>query len=159
MTVAGQDRRQLDWLLDDFVKATPGVLHSLVISGDGLRLAVSRDVDTGLADSLSAAVSGLVSLARGAASLLDSEPVAQTIVEMSGCYLFATSVSQGSILVVHTERQCDMGLVGYEMTMLANRVGHVLTPANRTPAARPPSEPMTARPTTAGRIPPRESPR
>ena len=42
-------------------------------------------------------------------------------------------MSRGSILVVHAERHCDMGMVGYEMTMLANRVGHVLTPAVRTP--------------------------
>ncbi len=142
MTVAGQGRRQMDWLLDDFVSATPGVLNTLVISGDGLRLAASRAVGDALADGLSAAASGLFSLARGAANLLDAEPVGQTIVEMAGGYLFATSVSQGSILVVHTERQSDIGMVGYEMTMLANRVGHVLTPAPRaptkpTPAPRP----------------------
>jgi uncharacterized protein len=137
MTVAGQGRRQMDWLLDDFVKATPGVLHSLVISGDGLRLAASHEVGTALADGLSAAASGLVSLARGAASLLGAEPVSQTIVEMAGGYLFATSVSQGSVLVVHTERNCDIGMVGYEMTMLANRMGHVLTPATRAPAPAP----------------------
>jgi hypothetical protein len=137
MTGAGQGRRQMDWLLDDFVKATPGVVHSLVISGDGLRLAASQEVGTALADGLSAAASGLVSLARGAASLLGSEPVSQTIVEMAGGYLFATSVSQGSVLVVHTERNCDIGMVGYEMTMLANRMGHVLTPATRTPAPTP----------------------
>jgi uncharacterized protein len=138
MTVAGQGPRQMDWLLDDFVRATPGVLHSLVISGDGLRLAASREVSTALADGLSAAASGLVSLARGAADLLAAGPVSQTIVEMAGGYLFATSVSQGSILVVHTERHCDMGMVGYEMTMLANRVGHVLIPAVRTPVRESP---------------------
>ena len=149
----------MDWLLDDFVKATPGVRHALVISGDGLRLAASRGVGTALADGLSAAASGLVSLARGAASLLDAEPVTQTIVEMAAGYLFATSVSQGSILVVHTERQCDMGLVGYEMTMLANRVGHVLTPAARTPATSVPATPVPA-PETPGRTAPapRDSP-
>ena len=138
MTVAGQGPRQMDWLLDDFVRATPGVLHSLVISGDGLRLAASHEVSTALADGLSAAASGLVSLAGGAADLLAAGPVSQTIVEMAGGYLFATSVSQGSILVVHTERHCDMGMVGYEMTMLANRVGHVLTPAVRTPVRESP---------------------
>jgi hypothetical protein len=140
MTAGGPERRQLDWLLDDFVKATPGVAHTLVITGDGLRLAASREVDTALADGLSAAVSGLVSLARAAAGLVECDPVTQTIVEMAGGYLFATSVSEGSMLVVHTERQCDMGLVGYEMTMLAGRVGHVLAPANRTAGTRAPAD-------------------
>ena len=34
-------------------------------------------------------------------------------------------------LATHADRACDMGLVGYEMTMLATRVGHALTPAVR----------------------------
>jgi predicted regulator of Ras-like GTPase activity (Roadblock/LC7/MglB family) len=69
-----------------------------------------------------------VSLARGTATLLEAEPVSQTIVEMAGGYLFATSISLGSTLAVVTDRSADMGLVGYEMTMLASRVGHALTP-------------------------------
>lgn len=118
----------LDWLLSDFASGTPGVRHVIVVSADGLRLAVSRGVEPQLADQLCAAVSGLVSLARGTATLLDAEPVTQTIVEMAGGYLFATSISLGSTLAVVTDRTADMGLVGYEMTMLASRVGHALTP-------------------------------
>jgi predicted regulator of Ras-like GTPase activity (Roadblock/LC7/MglB family) len=129
-------RGQLDWLLDDFVRSTPGVRHVLVVSGDGLRLAASEQISTALADGLSAAASGLVSLARGAANLLEAEPVTQTIVEMAGGYLFATAVSAGSTLVVHTERKCDLGMIGYEMTMLATSVGHALTPAARGPVTR-----------------------
>ncbi len=126
-----QDDGRLDWLLTDFARSTPGVVHALVVSSDGLRLAATSEVDPALADQLSAAVSGLVSLARGAATLLGAHPVNQTILEMGGGYLFATSISQGSILAVHTERSADMGLVGYEMTMLASRVGHALTPGAR----------------------------
>ena len=118
----------LDWLLSDFASGTPGVRHVLVVSADGLRLAVSNGVDPHLADQLCAAVSGLVSLARGTSALLECEPVTQTIVEMAGGYLFATSISLGSTLAVVTDRSADMGLVGYEMTMLASRVGHALTP-------------------------------
>lgn len=118
----------LDWLLSEFANGTPGVCHVLVVSADGLRLAVSDGVDPHLADQLCAAVSGLVSLARGTATLIDAEPVTQTIVEMNGGYLFATSISLGSTLAVVTDRSADMGLVGYEMTLLASRVGHALTP-------------------------------
>jgi predicted regulator of Ras-like GTPase activity (Roadblock/LC7/MglB family) len=126
----------LDWLLSDFAGGTPGVRHVLVVSADGLRLAVSDGVDPHLADQLCAATSGLVSLARGTATLLESEPVSQTIVEMAGGYLFATSISLGSTLAVVTDRSADMGLVGYEMTMLAARVGHALTPGVRGERAR-----------------------
>jgi hypothetical protein len=33
---------------------------------------------------------------------------------------------------VQAIRQCDLGLVGYEMTMLAERVGRALDPGVRT---------------------------
>ena len=131
---------QLDWLLDEFVGATPGVVHGVVVSGDGLRLATSKRVSTALGDQLAAAASALVSLACGTAHLLSAEPVKQTILEMVGGYLFVSSVSHGPVLAsvshgpvlaVFAKRQCDIGLVGYEITMLASRVGHALTPAPR----------------------------
>lgn len=136
MNVVGPVSGQLDWLLTDFMRGAPGVLHALVVSGDGLLLAASDRVDVVLGDQLSAATSGLVSLARGAAQLLNLAPVNQTIIEMTDGYLFMTSISQGSTLAVVTERQCDMGLMGYEMTMLASRVGHALTPVPRSAADR-----------------------
>lgn len=125
---------QLDWLLAEFVRDVPGVVHSVVVSSDGLRLATSPDVGIALGDQLAAAASGLVSLARGTAHLLGAGTVSQTILEMAGGYLFVSSVSQGATLAVFARRQCDMGMVGYEMTMLASRVGHALTPAPRSSA-------------------------
>jgi uncharacterized protein len=131
VTAAGPASRQLDWLVTEFVRGTPGVVHALVVAGDGLPLAASREVDQTLADQLAAAVSGLASLARGTAQLLRAEPVAQTIVELNGSYLFVTAVSEGSLLAVFAGQHCDMGMVGYEMTLLASRVGHAITPARR----------------------------
>ena len=78
----------MDWLLVDFARDTPGVLRAIVVSADGLRLATSPGTDAALGDRLSAAASGLVSLARGTAHLLDTGPVTQTILEMAGGYLF-----------------------------------------------------------------------
>jgi uncharacterized protein len=125
------DRRQLDWLLVDFAQSTPGVIHALVVSGDGLPLAASQLVDARLADHMAAVTSGLVSLAQGVARSLAAEPMRQTVIEMGGGYLFVTPVSRASSLAVVADLQCDMGMVGYEMTLLAARVGHVLTPALR----------------------------
>ncbi len=135
--IAGAVRGQLDWLLANFVQETRGAVHALVVSGDGMPMAASGGVDNMLADRLSATTSGLVSLARGTAILLHAEPVTQTIVEMGGGYLFATAVSQGSTLAVHTQRDCDMGLIAHEMTLLATRVGHALIPVPRPNLGRP----------------------
>jgi predicted regulator of Ras-like GTPase activity (Roadblock/LC7/MglB family) len=122
---------QLDWLLVDFSRRTAGVRHSLVLSRDGLRLAASEQIDVCLADQLAAISSGLVSLAQGAARAFAAEPVQQTIVEMAGGYLFVSSISEGAVLAVFADRHCDMGMIAYEMTLLAARVGHLLTPAPR----------------------------
>jgi uncharacterized protein len=135
VTAAGTiDGRQLDWLLVDFVRGTAGARHALVVSGDGLRLATSRGVGEALGDQLAAVTSGLASLAQGVAQSFAAGPVRQTIVEMAGGYLFVTSMSEGSMLAVFAERTCDLGMIGYEMTLLAARVGHMLTPERRTVA-------------------------
>jgi predicted regulator of Ras-like GTPase activity (Roadblock/LC7/MglB family) len=123
---------RLDWLLVDFARETPGVVTALVVSVDGLPLAASSGVSDAFADQLAAAASGLVSLARATTHLLASGTLTQTILEMSGGYMFVTSVSRGATVAVHAHRQCDLGLVGYEMTMLAERVGKALDPGVRT---------------------------
>jgi predicted regulator of Ras-like GTPase activity (Roadblock/LC7/MglB family) len=123
--------RHLDWLLVDFVRETAGVRAAVVVSVDGLPLATSAGLSEALADQMSAATSGLVSLARATAQLLDSGGLTQTILEMTGGYLFVTSVSRGATVAVHAVRQCDLGVVAYEMTLLAERVGRALDPGLR----------------------------
>jgi uncharacterized protein len=46
------------------------------------------------------------------------------------------------MLAVFAERTCDMGMIGYEMTLLAARVGHMLSPGRR-PAPGPPGRAMS----------------
>jgi uncharacterized protein len=125
--------RQLDWLVSDFVRRVAGVTHALVVSVDGLKLAVSDRVDESSADQLAAVASGLVSLTRGAARCFDAEPVVQTIVETAGGYFFVTSVGEGSTLAVFATAECDIGMIGYEMAMLVTRVGQLLVPGTRGP--------------------------
>jgi predicted regulator of Ras-like GTPase activity (Roadblock/LC7/MglB family) len=122
---------RLDWLLADFSRETPGVLAAVVVSVDGLPLAASAGVSDSVADQLSAAASGLVSLARATAALLGSGGLNQTILEMTEGYLFVTSISRGATVAVHATRQADLGLVGYELTLLAERVGRALDPGLR----------------------------
>jgi uncharacterized protein len=128
--------RQLDWLVSDFVRRVAGVTHALVVSGDGLKLAISDRIDESAADQLAAVASGLVSLTRGAARCFDAEPVVQTIVETAGGYFFVASISEGSTLAVFAAAECDIGMIGYEMAMLVTRVGQLLVPGPRGPEAQ-----------------------
>jgi uncharacterized protein len=125
---AGPD---LDWLVTNFVERVPGVAHAVVVSADGLALAVSAGFPPERADQLSAVTSGLTSLTQGAARLFEAGLVVQTVVEMQAGVLVVMAISNGSSLAVLAGSACDLGLVAYEMTLLVERAGRVLTPAAR----------------------------
>ena len=128
MTTMSAEAANFNWLLDNFVKSVPGVRHTLVVSADGLLMAVSDDLDRTSADQLAAVVAGLSSLTRGAARQLRSGEVRQSIVEMDALFLFLMTISDGSVLAVAADAMCDVGLVGYEMALLVSRTETILSP-------------------------------
>ena len=128
MTTLSSEAANFSWLLGNFVKSVPGVQHTLVVSADGLLMAVSDDLDRTEGDQLAAIVSGLSSLTRGAARQLHAGAVRQSIVEMDELFLFTTSISDGSVLAVAADAGCDVGLVGYERTLLVSRAEASMTP-------------------------------
>lgn len=119
------------WLVTNFVERVPGVAHSVVVSADGLLLTSSTGLPRDRADQLAAVSSGLVSLTAGAARCFDAGTVVQTVVEMERGFLLLMSISDGSCLAVLASPNCDIGLIGYEMTLLVDRVGQLLTPELR----------------------------
>ncbi|GAA2318410.1 MULTISPECIES: roadblock/LC7 domain-containing protein [Nonomuraea] len=123
--------RGVDWLITDFVNTVPGVAHAVVVSSDGLPLAASAGFPPDRADQLAAIASGLVSLTQGAARVFEGGVVNQTIVEMQRGLMLIMSISDGSCLAVLAAPDCDMGLVAYQMTLMVDRAGQVLTPAVR----------------------------
>jgi predicted regulator of Ras-like GTPase activity (Roadblock/LC7/MglB family) len=127
----GRDNVELDWLINSFVDRIAGVYSALVVTTDGLVLAHSHRIARDTADQLAAVTSGLASLTAGAARCLDAGYVQQVIVELSGGYLFVTTVSDGSALALMCASDCDIGLIGYEMSLLVTRIGQALTPALR----------------------------
>jgi predicted regulator of Ras-like GTPase activity (Roadblock/LC7/MglB family) len=126
-----KEAQNLNWLVSNFAKSVPGAAHAIVLSADGLLMAVSERLDRARADQLAAVASGLASLTQGAAKIFGGGQVTQTIVEMEKGLLFVMSVSDGSCLAVLASPSCDIGLVGYEMALLVARTGEVLTPELR----------------------------
>lgn len=129
MTTTGPD--QFGWLVDDFVGRVPGVAHSVVVSADGLLLTASAHLPTDRADQLAAVTSGLISLTQGAARCFDAGQVVQTVVEMERGMVLLMTVGDGSCLAVLAAPDSDIGLIGYEMTLLVDRVGRQLSPELR----------------------------
>jgi len=131
MAHLSKDAQNLNWLVSNFARSVPGAAHAIVLSADGLLLAVSERLDRARADQLAAVASGLASLTQGAARIFSGGQVTQTIVEIERGFLFVMAVSDGSCLAVLAAPSCDVGLIGYEMALLVARTGEVLTPELR----------------------------
>jgi uncharacterized protein len=131
MTQLSKEARNLNWLVSNFARSVPGAAHAIVLSADGLLMAVSERLDRARADQLAAVASGLVSLTQGAARIFGGGTITQTVVEMENGFLLVMSVSDGSCLAVLAAPSCDIGLIGYEMALLVARTGGVLTPELR----------------------------
>lgn len=126
-----QAARDLSWLISAFAKRVPGVAHAIVVSSDGMLVAVSDGLPRDNADQLAAVTSGLFSITSGAAQLFDGDVVKLTVVEMGRGFFLVMSIRDGSILAVLAANDADIGVVGYEMTRLAKQAGELLTPALR----------------------------
>lgn len=125
----------MSWLLDTFIDQVPGIAHVVAVSADGLLIAASRGLPADRADQLAAVTAGLVSLGQGVSQCTDGGQVLQTVVEMGGGFLFLMSITDGSALAALAARNCDMGQVGYELTLLVERVGSALAPTRRETSA------------------------
>ena len=124
-------RRDLDWLVTDFTTRVPDVAHAVVVSADGVLLALSEDIPHAFAEQLGAITCGLASLMQGAARVFEAGTPTQALVEMEGGLMLVKVISDGSSLAVLASLECDTDLVSYEVTLLVEAVGEVLTPAAR----------------------------
>ena len=131
VSTPGRPAQDLNWLITNFVERVPDVAHAVVVSSDGLPLAFSAGFPQERADQLAAVTSGLTSLTQGASRVFEGGAVVQTVVEMQRGVLVIMAISNGSSLAVLAASTCDLGLVAYEMTLLVERAGRVLTPATR----------------------------
>jgi uncharacterized protein len=140
MPQLSSEARDLSWLVGNFAKRTPGIARAMVVSADGLPVAVSDRLDRPKADQLAAIACGLASLTQGGARCIDGGLVTQTVVEMDRGLLVVMAISDGSCLTVLAGSSCDVRVVAYEMTVLVTRAGKVLTPSLRAElqAALPP---------------------
>ena len=122
-------------LVSDLAERVPEIRHVLVVSADGVPLAVSGGTPAEHLAQLAAITSSLISLAAGAARILDNGPVTQAVVVMEHGTFVIMAVDAGASLAVLTAAAADLDLVAYEMTMLVERSADILTSPTRGPAA------------------------
>jgi predicted regulator of Ras-like GTPase activity (Roadblock/LC7/MglB family) len=121
----------LNWLVARFVERVAAVKQAVVVSADGLPLAVSDAVERETAERLAAVASGMIGLAYGSAGRFGGGAVSNVIVEMERGWLFVTGIRDGSLMCVVTTKDADIGTIGYEIAVFAERAGDVLTPELR----------------------------
>ena len=121
-------RQDLNWLVTEFTTKVEDVAHAIVVSADGVPLALSAGIPSQAVEQLAAITSGLTSLIVGAARVFEAGFPTQALVEMDRGLMFVKSISDGSSLAVLTAPECDTRQISYEMTLLVEAVGEVLTP-------------------------------
>ena len=126
---ASADRHQFNWLPGTFVQQTDGVRDAVAVSSDCLLIATSDGLNRAEADQLAAIVSSLAGLARSGSRRYDFDGLKLIMIEMRRGFLLVSQISGGSVLGVVAGSECDLGLVGYEISLLAERFGTLLTPA------------------------------
>lgn len=131
MSTPGQPVQDLNWLVTNFVERVPDVAHAAIVSSDGLVLAVNAGFPEDRADQLAVVASGLNSLTLGAARVFDGGIVVQTMVEMDAGVMVIMTISTAACLAVLASPEGNMAIIAYEMTLLVERAGRMITPPTR----------------------------
>lgn len=113
-------------LLDDLVTRVTGADLAMVLSPDGLPLAVSGELDDELADQIASVTAGLHALAVATGRQTEAGTVRQVIVQMRHAYLFVATTRGGAILTVRFGGDVEVGDVAYEVALFAGQAHHHL---------------------------------
>ncbi|GAA2342610.1 roadblock/LC7 domain-containing protein [Saccharopolyspora halophila] len=125
--------QDLDWLLENLVRQTPGSKHALVLSNDGLRLCHTAQLGLDQADQLSAIASGIQSLSFGASMEFGTGEggVRQSMTDFYGGVLCIVEAGHGAHLAVVAGEDADVGVLGHNMNQLVEQIGEFLSAPTR----------------------------
>jgi predicted regulator of Ras-like GTPase activity (Roadblock/LC7/MglB family) len=127
-----QEVSQFGWLVTNFTERVPNVAHAVVISADGLLLTASDRLADERAEQLATIAAGAISLIHGAARCMDTGDVRSTVIQMEYGNMLMMSIRDGSCLVALAAPDCEIGQIAFEMSVLVDQVGEMLTPELRT---------------------------
>jgi uncharacterized protein len=105
--LSGAYREDLNWLVTDFTTRVQDIAHAMVVSADGVPLALSAGIPEHAVEQFAAITSGLTSLIVGAATIMDAGTPTQALVEMDYGLMFVKAISDGSSLAVLAAPECE----------------------------------------------------
>jgi predicted regulator of Ras-like GTPase activity (Roadblock/LC7/MglB family) len=120
------------WMLDEVLRV-PHVQHALLVTSDGLLHSSRGDLLRDQADSLAAAVSGLVSLAKNCERTVrqDAGQWWQGLDEYPWGYLMRVAAAQNTVLAVVAGRDVDMESLSVRVQQVVQRLGQAMATAAR----------------------------
>ncbi|MEV5776837.1 roadblock/LC7 domain-containing protein [Streptomyces antimycoticus] len=124
----------MDWMLKDLAESVPQTRSVVVLSSDGLCMAL-HGADPDAADRLAAACAGLQSLAAAIAAEFPHSDgrMRMVVIEVTGGFLYLMTAGAGAYLAVLADEGVDAGLMGMRMRDLVARIGaHLTSPPRET---------------------------
>ena len=133
MTELSAEAKNLNWLVQSFAEKVPGVNEAVVVSSDGLPIAGSAGLDRDAADRFAAVASGLIGLAyRPPPAAFGGGAVNEVIIEMENAFPVRHRHQRRLVPGLRGQPPSPTsGLVAYEMAVLVEKAGAVLTPELR----------------------------
>jgi predicted regulator of Ras-like GTPase activity (Roadblock/LC7/MglB family) len=120
------------WMLDEVLRV-PHVQHAILVTSDGLLHSSRGELLRDQADSLAAAVAGLVSLAKNCERTVrtDAGQWWQGLDEFPWGYLLRVAAAQNTVLAVLAGRDVDMESLSVRVQQVVQRLGQAMSTAAR----------------------------
>lgn len=116
----------LNSLLAGMLARTPGAVHAVLATVDGVTVAVSAGLPPERASQLSTIGSGLLSIADGAGIMLQTGSPRHVIVEMYGGLMLAAPVAPRVVLSLLASHDADRERLGFELAQFACQITPML---------------------------------
>jgi predicted regulator of Ras-like GTPase activity (Roadblock/LC7/MglB family) len=120
-------------LLEELAGALPGTEGVVVLSTDGLELAMSEATDPARGEYIAAVAAGLHAIADAANRNNGGRRVDQTVVEMDHRMMVVLPLITGALLAVVFDAVTDLSGVRERITLFADRVGVRMSGADLVP--------------------------
>jgi predicted regulator of Ras-like GTPase activity (Roadblock/LC7/MglB family) len=112
----------LNSLLAGMIARTPGAVHAVMATVDGVQVAVSAGLPTERADQLATIGAGLLSIADGAGIMMNTGAPRHVVVEMYGGLLLAAPVAPRVVLSMLAAYDADRERLGFELAQFTGLV-------------------------------------
>ena len=113
----------LNSLLAGMLARTPGAVHAVLATVDGVSVGVSAGRPVDRAEQLATIGAGLLSIADGAGVMMGTGAPRHVIVEMYGGLLLSAPVAPRVVLSLLATHDADRERLGFELAQFAGQLG------------------------------------